>query len=87
MKNYVKLRTPDEIRAEFSALGLSIASWARAHHFSVPLVYRVLANPDACCRGQSHRIAVRLGLKPGRLGTLEDLSFEKMKSAYRNDAT
>lgn len=70
-----RLRTADEVRAEFDELGLSIAAWARANQFSVPLVYRVLSNPEACRRGQTHRIAVRLGLKVGRQGGFDDLPF------------
>jgi len=70
------LRNPDQVRDEFAQFGISIAAWARKHDFSAALVYRALANPELCQRGQSHAIAVRLGLKDGRVGDFQDLSFE-----------
>jgi len=59
------IRTPDEVRAEFDRLGISIAGWARKHGFTRGLVYEVLARRKKCKRGNSHKIAVLLGLKDG----------------------
>jgi len=69
-------RTEDEIRAEFSRLGVSISEWARVNGFSVPLVYRVLSGSRKAVRGQSHRIAVTLGMKQGDIGEIGDLLFK-----------
>jgi gp16 family phage-associated protein len=63
-------RSAAEARAEFKRRGASVAAWAVANGFSPQLVYRVL-NGHAPERGQSHRIAVRLGLKEGSCGDIE----------------
>lgn len=69
----VPRRTGTDLRAEFERRGLSIAEWARVNGFSSALVYQVLAGRKRCLRGQSHQIAVRLGLKDGEIGTVDDI--------------
>ena len=66
-------RTGAELRAEFERRGLSIAEWARAHGFSSALVYQVLTGRKRCVRGQSHQIAVLLGLKQGEISSISDI--------------
>lgn len=51
-------------RDRFEASGTNISEWARARGFSVSLVQSVLAGNRACRRGDSHAIAVALGMKP-----------------------
>ncbi|MFV5368697.1 DNA-binding protein [Acinetobacter junii] len=51
------------IRQKFEHSGLSIADWARQNNFSPDLVYSVLKSKHIPIRGQSHKIAVKLGLK------------------------
>lgn len=53
------------VRLIFAESGISIAEWARAEGFSTALVYQVIEGKRQCIRGQSHRIAVALGLKEG----------------------
>lgn len=60
-----RLNTPAQARAEFERRGVSIAAWAREHGVSRSLVYEILAGRKKCHRGDSHRIAVLLGLKDG----------------------
>jgi len=43
---------------------VSVTTWALERQFSPNLVYAVLAGRRRCVRGQSHLIAVELGLKP-----------------------
>jgi gp16 family phage-associated protein len=62
-----KLRTAQQVRAEFERKGLSIAGWARKHGVSRQVVYEVLAGRKKCKRGQSHKVAVLLGLKHGEI--------------------
>lgn len=45
--------------------GLSVAKWARDHGFSASLVRQILAGRKQCRHGQSHNIAVALGMKNG----------------------
>lgn len=57
---------PDKLqkaRAEFFLAGVSIAEWARENRFRQDLVYAVLSGRSKATRGESHRIAVKLGLK------------------------
>lgn len=68
-------RTPDEIRAEFQRNGISIAAWATAHGFNTNLVFEVLAGRKKGIRGQSHQIAVMLGLKEGEVTTPRDFDL------------
>lgn len=60
--------TPEALkvaRDQFFEQGISITEWARDHKFDVHLVYSVLSGRSRATRGESHRIAVALGLKGG----------------------
>lgn len=57
------VKTIAEVRADFIARGLCISAWARENGFSANLVFDILGGRKKCLRGQSHRIAVRLGIK------------------------
>jgi len=70
------MATPEKIRQEFKEKGISISEWARTRGFTPALVYRVLSGEREATRGQSHRIAVALGLKNGVEADISDLSFE-----------
>lgn len=65
MRTKPHIKTPEEVRAEFDRIGVSIAAWARKNGFQRGLVYEVLASRRRCKRGNSHKIAVLLGLKDG----------------------
>lgn len=53
----------DHIRDLFEINGESIAHWSRCHGFSPALVYRVLRGEATAKRGQTHAIAIALGIK------------------------
>jgi len=59
------IRTPQEARAWLDYLGITIAQWSRDNGFSETLVHEVLTGRRPCRRGQSHNIAVALGMKAG----------------------
>ena len=61
----VKLRTAVEARDWLSFQGLSITEFSRMHGFSGPLVMEILKGRKKCSRGQSHNIAIALGMKTG----------------------
>lgn len=63
------MRTPEQVKDEFRRRGMSINEWARNHHVSAALVHQVLSGKKRCVRGQSHDIAVMLGLKEGLLSS------------------
>lgn len=71
------MRTSKEIRREFRRLGISVSKWAKTHGFSPVLVYQVMSGSRKALRGESHRIAVTLGLKEGDTGEISDLAFER----------
>lgn len=76
--NYISInmiRSAEQIREELDLRGISISKWARARGFSAPLVYQVLSGERRAVRGQSHDIAVALGLKNGKTSSLDDLPF------------
>lgn len=54
-----------EAKASFHRTGKSVASFAQANGFCPQLVYMVLNGKRPGLRGQSHEIAVRLGIKDG----------------------
>lgn len=56
--------TPVEVKLELQNHGISISEWARLAGFSGNLVHAVLNGRNKASRGESHRIAVALGLKP-----------------------
>jgi len=60
-----KLRTAKEARDWLIYQGITVAQWAREHGFNDGLVHEVLAGRKRCLRGQSHNIAVELGIKHG----------------------
>ena len=60
-----KLKTAAEARAWLSEQGLSVAEWCRQNGFSRTLVLNILAEGKPCHRGQSHQVAVMLGMKAG----------------------
>jgi gp16 family phage-associated protein len=60
-------RTSQEVKDEFERKGISIASWATANGFNTNLVFEVLSGRKKGIRGQSHKIAVKLGLKAGEI--------------------
>ncbi|WP_457334905.1 DNA-binding protein [Rhizobacter sp. P5_C2] len=64
MKKETKvLKTFQEARGDFRSRGITIANWAKENDFEIKLVYAVLAGERKCYRGESHRIAVALGIK------------------------
>ena len=51
------------VRAQFVASGTNISEWARDRGFTLQLVHQILRGERSCMRGESHRIAVALGIK------------------------
>jgi gp16 family phage-associated protein len=61
------LKTKDQVKAEFIRTGTSIAGWARQHNVNRALVGAILNEERPCRIGQSHKIAVLLGIKNGEV--------------------
>jgi gp16 family phage-associated protein len=58
-----KLKTPEQVRAEFKARGESLAAWGKERGFDKSNIYRVLNGYHLATKGKGHQIAVALGLK------------------------
>ena len=67
------MKTTEQVRAEFEEYGVSVSEWARQRGFSQQLVYQIIAGRRLATRGQSHQIAVALGLKVGKIGGISEL--------------
>jgi len=61
------LKTAEQVKQEFLRKGKSISGWAKEHGFSRGLVHAVLRGERSCLRGDSHKIAVLLGIKEGEI--------------------
>lgn len=55
--------TSSDVRSIFESNGISVAQWSREHGFQSALVYRVLNGSAKCRRGETHKIAIALGIK------------------------
>jgi|SRR5690606_3462039 len=64
------------VRKAFEESGICIADWARENGFSPRMVYQVLEGRRKCIRGQSHRIAVALGIKEGGTPSIAQFSAQ-----------
>jgi len=61
------IKTPCEVKAEFARKGKSISSWAKENGFVKGTVFSILNGNRPCRIGESHKIAVMLGLKEGEI--------------------
>jgi gp16 family phage-associated protein len=61
----MKTLTPDQVKANFRARGVTISDWARLHGYKPRCVYLVLNGQHKGHWGEAHEIAVKLGIKPG----------------------
>lgn len=59
------MKSLQQAKEELRFQGLSMADWARENGFNPELVRKVLLGRYKCWRGESHKIAVKLGLKQG----------------------
>ena len=54
----------EQIKSEFELRGEVISDWAEREGFDRRNVYAVISGRNLGIRGEGHKIAVRLGLKP-----------------------
>ncbi|MEW5782744.1 MAG: DNA-binding protein [Pseudomonadota bacterium] len=59
------VKTVEEVKRDLDRRGKSVREWAREHGFSERIVYEVLRGRLKGRRGQTHKVAVLLGLKDG----------------------
>lgn len=61
------MKTPEQAKAEFKYRGETIAHWARKHKFAADHVRAVLRGKAKGNWGESHKIAITLGIKDGEI--------------------
>mgnify|MGYP000019265268 FL=1 len=66
------LKTRQQVRNEFASRGWSVSAWAKQNGYSATLVLDILNDDERtpkrkCLRGESHCIAVSLGIKAGEI--------------------
>lgn len=59
-----QVKTPEQIKADFEANGITVSEWARTKGWTPREVSLVLNGQIKGRYGKSHNIAVALGLKP-----------------------
>lgn len=67
-------------RAQIHALGLSLRAFARHHQLHPSTVYGVLNGQNKCLRGEAHRAAVLLGIKPQAAAPLVSLKDKETQT-------
>ncbi len=67
----------DQAKSLFEAQGLSVAEWSRSWGFKTALVYRVLRGEAKCLRGESHQIAIALGVKEKNLDSVLQIKLKE----------
>lgn len=60
-----RIRTPEEVKADLAARGITVRAWSRANGVSEAIVHGLLSGRRKGRYGQAHRAAVLLGLKAG----------------------
>ena len=68
-----RLYTAAEVRKAFRDEGVSLSDWASAHGFSRQAVYAALSGRTNGSRGEAHRVAVALRMKPQPAGIVNTL--------------
>lgn len=58
-----RMSAEQRVWQKFRASGINVRSWALERGFNPGLVYSVLRGERKCLRGQSHDVAIALGLK------------------------
>ena len=56
--------TPEEIKGEFKAYGIAVSTWCAKNNLHRLTVVDLLRGKRIGVRGEAHRAAVMLGLKP-----------------------
>lgn len=72
-----------KVRAEFFDHGVNIQKWAKARGVRPALVYSILRGERRCARGESHRIAVELGLKHAGQNATAERRFHRQNVEAR----
>jgi gp16 family phage-associated protein len=70
-----KLKTREEVLADYSRKGISVSSWAKKHGLNPAVVHAVLKGSRQAGIGQNHKAAVLPGLKEGEIVDVPCVTF------------
>ena len=62
-----KLKTREEVLADFARKGISVRGWAKKHGLTPAIVRGILSGRLTGRIGESHKAAVLLGIKEGEI--------------------
>ena len=80
-KNTAAPRTPKEVKELFKAYGMTITKFCEQHELSRMAVADLLRGAGKATRGESHRAAVLLGMKPDPKSRCIHHPFENIEVA------
>lgn len=72
-----------DAKARLVSNGITYAEWADQQGFSRRMVYEVLSGRRKCRAGQSHRIAVALGLKTPMRPPQSSIAGERLEGVRK----
>lgn len=72
-----------EKRGWFANHGIALSHWADQHQVKRNVLYQVLEGKSRCTRGESHKIAVLLGLRPQASTAIVDSHEQVMSPGHR----
>jgi gp16 family phage-associated protein len=58
------IRTKEQVQEWFETHGIAISDWAKENGFTANVVYTLLSGRTRGRRGEAHRAAIALGMKP-----------------------
>ena len=70
--SHIDLKQIARVKKLFQLNGKSYTDWAKEHQVNRDILYAVLNGRCRCQRGEAHKIAVLLGLKPKSTASLEE---------------
>lgn len=76
-----KALTPEQVRAEFLAYGVTVSGWCRERGFHRLVVVDLLRGKRVGIRGEAHKAAVALGMKPDPRTKQIHHPFEELRKA------
>lgn len=75
------MKTPEQVKAEFEAAGVTMKDWCEAHGIDRYVVTDLMRGVRKGIRGKSHEVAIMLGLKDGAVIAPKDFMPSRNKKA------
>lgn len=78
------MKTPEQVKAEFEAAGVTMKDWCEAHGIDRYVVTDLMRGVRKGIRGKSHEVAIMLGLKDGAVIAPKDFMPSKSGKASQS---